>query len=50
MLHTFCRSVGGLQQRHEGIVHHRSQAVAAELTDHIRSVKEQLLNVVVERG
>ena len=42
-LHNFCQRHGGLQLRKDGAVQHRSPAMAAELTDHIWSVREWLL-------
>jgi IS1 family transposase len=42
-LHNFCRRHGGLKQRVESKVIHRSPAQAAGLTDHIWSVSEWLL-------
>jgi IS1 family transposase len=49
-LHNFCRSHGGLKQREEGKVHHRSPAMAAGLTNHIWSVREWLLCPAIGRG
>jgi IS1 family transposase len=49
-LHNFCRKHGGLKLGKDGAVQHRSPAVAAELTDHIWSVREWLLCPILGRG
>ncbi len=48
-LYNFCWDHSGLRQREEGKVLHRSPAVAAEITDHIWSVREWLLCPVLGR-
>jgi IS1 family transposase len=46
-MYNFCRRHGGLRQRCDNQVFHRSPAIAAGLTDHIWSVREWLLHPVL---
>ena len=46
-MYNFCRSHGGLKERCDSQVFHRSPAMAAGLTDHILSVREWLLHPVL---
>jgi IS1 family transposase len=48
-VHNFCRRHGGLKERRDGAVQHRSPAMAAGLTEHIWSVREWLLCPVLGR-